>query len=199
MKIVIIDNYDSFVYNLSHAIKELGAEVTVKRNDQFRLEELEEFDKILLSPGPGVPEEAGLLLDVIRRYAGKKPILGVCLGEQAIGEVYGGKLTNLDEVFHGIQSSVTLTATTFFHRVHLKHIFTHTSASPAAVCSYRYYSFAAAALSSTHLQYHFRISKITYSAGLRRFELHITNGGSPPCGELPFSSILLFLTHSVFL
>ena len=86
MKIVIIDNYDSFVYNLSHAIKELGAEVTVKRNDQFRLEELEEFDKILLSPGPGVPEEAGLLLDVIRTYAGKKPILGVCLGEQAIGE-----------------------------------------------------------------------------------------------------------------
>lgn len=113
MKIVIIDNYDSFVYNLSHAIKEPGAEVTVKRNDQFRLEELEEFDKILLSPGPGVPEEAGLLLDVIRRYAGKKPILGVCLGEQAIGEVYGGKLTNLDEVFHGIQSPVSLTTTDY--------------------------------------------------------------------------------------
>lgn len=113
MKIVIIDNYDSFVYNLSHLLKELGAEVTVKRNDQFRLEELEEFDKILLSPGPGVPKEAGLLLDVIRRYAGKKPILGVCLGEQAIGEVYGGKLTNLDEVFHGIQSPVTLTATDY--------------------------------------------------------------------------------------
>lgn len=113
MKIVIIDNYDSFVYNLSHLLKELGAEVTVKRNDQFRLEELEEFDKILLSPGPGVPEEAGLLLDVIRRYAGKKPILGVCLGEQAIGEVYGGKLTNLDEVFHGIQSPITLTATDY--------------------------------------------------------------------------------------
>ena len=85
----------------------------MKRNDQFRLEELEEFDKILLSPGPGVPEEAGLLLDVIRTYAGKKPILGVCLGEQAIGEVYGGKLTNLDEVFHGIQSPVTLTATDY--------------------------------------------------------------------------------------
>ncbi|WP_337559824.1 aminodeoxychorismate/anthranilate synthase component II [Phocaeicola plebeius] len=113
MKIVIIDNYDSFVYNLSHLLKELGAEVTVKRNDQFRLEELEEFDKILLSPGPGVPEEASLLLDVIRRYAGKKPILGVCLGEQAIGEVYGGKLTNLDEVFHGIQSPVSLTATDY--------------------------------------------------------------------------------------
>lgn len=109
MKIVIIDNYDSFVYNLSHLLKELGAEVTVKRNDQFKLEELEAFDKILLSPGPGIPEEAGLLLDVIRTYAGKKPILGVCLGEQAIGEVYGGKLTNLDEVFHGIQSPITLT------------------------------------------------------------------------------------------
>lgn len=109
MKIVIIDNYDSFVYNLSHLLKELGAEVTVKRNDQFKLEELEEFDKILLSPGPGIPEEAGLLLDVIRTYAGKKPILGVCLGEQAIGEVYGGKLTNLDEVFHGIQSTINLT------------------------------------------------------------------------------------------
>lgn len=109
MKIVIIDNYDSFVYNLSHLLKELGAEVTVKRNDQFKLEELEAFDKILLSPGPGIPEEAGLLLDVIRTYAGKKPILGVCLGEQAIGEVYGGSLTNLDEVFHGIQSTINLT------------------------------------------------------------------------------------------
>lgn len=110
MKIVIIDNYDSFVYNLSHLIKELGAEVTVKRNDRFSLEEIAEFDKILLSPGPGIPEEAGLLLDVIRTYAGKKPILGVCLGEQAIGEVYGGKLTNLDEVFHGVQTPISLTA-----------------------------------------------------------------------------------------
>ena len=91
MKIAIIDNYDSFVYNLSHLVKELGAEVSVLRNDQFRMEELEAFDKILLSPGPGVPEEAGLLLDVIRTYAGKKPILGVCLGEQAIGEVYGAQ------------------------------------------------------------------------------------------------------------
>ena len=109
MKIVIIDNYDSFVYNLSHLLKELGEALTVKRNDQFQLEELEAFDKVLLSPGPGIPEEAGLLLDGIRTYAGKKPILGVCLGEQAIGEVYGGNLTNLDEVFHGIQSTITLT------------------------------------------------------------------------------------------
>lgn len=110
MKIVIIDNYDSFTYNLSHLVKEAGAEVTVLRNDQFQMEELEQFDKILLSPGPGVPQEAGLLLDVIRNYAGRKPILGVCLGEQAIGEVFGGKLINLSEVYHGIQSPVKIIA-----------------------------------------------------------------------------------------
>ena len=104
MEIAIIDNYDSFTYNLSHLLKELGATVTVLRNDQFRLEELEHFDKLLLSPGPGIPEEAGLLLDVIRHYSGKKPILGVCLGEQAIAEAFGGKLINLEEVYHGIQS-----------------------------------------------------------------------------------------------
>ena len=79
MKIAIIDNYDSFTYNLSHLVKELGAEVTVFRNDQFELPQLESFSKIILSPGPGIPSEAGLLLDVIRTYAGKKPILGVCL------------------------------------------------------------------------------------------------------------------------
>ena len=110
MKIVIIDNYDSFTYNISHLVKELGAEVTVLRNNCFRMEELEEFDKILLSPGPGIPEEAGLLLDVIRTYSGRKPILGVCLGEQAIGEVFGGKLVNLKEVYHGIQSKIRITA-----------------------------------------------------------------------------------------
>ncbi len=102
MKIVIIDNYDSFTYNLSHLVKELGAEVTVVRNDQFRLEELEQYSKIILSPGPGIPSEAGLLLDVIRTYAGRKPILGVCLGHQAIGEVFGAKLDNLSDVFHGV-------------------------------------------------------------------------------------------------
>ena len=79
MKTVIIDNYDSFTYNLSHLVKELGAEVTVLRNDAFQLEELEKFDKIILSPGPGIPSEAGLLLEVIKRYAGKKPILGCLL------------------------------------------------------------------------------------------------------------------------
>lgn len=104
MKIVIIDNYDSFTYNLSHLIKELGADVTVYRNDQFELPQLEEFDKIVLSPGPGIPSEAGLLLDVIKTYAGKKPILGVCLGHQAIGEAFGGTLENLSEVFHGVQT-----------------------------------------------------------------------------------------------
>ena len=108
MKIVIIDNYDSFTYNLSHLVKELGAEVTVLRNDVFRLEELEAFDKIILSPGPGIPSEAGLLLDVIKTYAGKKPILGVCLGEQAIGEAFGAKLTNLSEVFHGVQTPILI-------------------------------------------------------------------------------------------
>ena len=102
MKIVIIDNYDSFTYNLSHLVKKLGAEVTVVRNDQFRLEDLEQYSKIILSPGPGIPSEAGLLLDVIRTYAGKKPILGVCLGHQAIGEVFGAKLENLSDVFHGV-------------------------------------------------------------------------------------------------
>ena len=110
MKVVIIDNYDSFTYNLSHLIKELGAEVTVLRNDQFKLEDLEQYNKIVLSPGPGIPSEAGLLLDVIRTYAGKKPILGVCLGHQAIGEVFGGKLVNLSEVFHGVATPCHIVA-----------------------------------------------------------------------------------------
>lgn len=110
MKIVIIDNYDSFTYNLSHLVKELGAEVTVVRNDQFELPYLEQFSKIILSPGPGIPSEAGLLLDVIRAYAGKKPILGVCLGHQAIGEVFGGKLENLSDVFHGVATPCHITA-----------------------------------------------------------------------------------------
>ena len=108
MKTVIIDNYDSFTYNLAHLVKELGAEVDVLRNDKFELEELEKYDKIILSPGPGIPEEAGLLLEVIRTYAGRKPILGLRLGEQAIGQAFGGKLTNLSEVFHGIQTNVKI-------------------------------------------------------------------------------------------
>ena len=107
MKIVIIDNYDSFTYNLAHLMKALGTEVTVLRNDQFRLEDLEAYSKIILSPGPGIPSEAGLLIDVIRTYAGRKPILGVCLGHQAIGEVFGGKLENLSDVFHGVATEGT--------------------------------------------------------------------------------------------
>lgn len=104
MKVAMIDNYDSFVYNLVHLVKELGADITVFRNDKFQMEELESFDKIMLSPGPGIPSEAGLLTDVIRTYAGKKPMLGICLGEQAMGEVFGGTLVNLDDVFHGVQT-----------------------------------------------------------------------------------------------
>lgn len=107
MKVVIIDNYDSFTYNLLHLMREEGADVTVLRNDCFGIEELAVFDKIVLSPGPGIPSEAGLLLDVIRRYAGVKPILGVCLGHQAIGEVFGGRLVNISEVFHGVATPCT--------------------------------------------------------------------------------------------
>jgi anthranilate synthase component 2 len=110
MKVVIIDNYDSFTYNLSHLVKELGAEVTVYRNDKFQLSQLQDFDKIILSPGPGIPCEAGLLLDVIKAYAGKKSILGVCLGHQAIGEFFGGKLTNLSSVFHGVATPANICA-----------------------------------------------------------------------------------------
>ena len=111
MHIVIIDNYDSFTYNLAHLVKSLGVEVTVLRNDRFALEDLAAFDKIILSPGPGIPSEAGLLLDVIRTYAGRKPILGVCLGHQAIGEVFGGHLENLRDVFHGVATEGRQTGT----------------------------------------------------------------------------------------
>lgn len=109
MRTVIIDNYDSFTFNIAHLLRELGAEVDVKRNDRFRLDELEVYDKILLSPGPGIPREAGLLMDVIGRYAGRKPMLGVCLGHQAIGEAFGARLENLKEVYHGVQTPVRLT------------------------------------------------------------------------------------------
>ena len=108
-KIIIIDNYDSFTYNLVHYLEDLNAEVTVFRNDEFELNELEKFDKILLSPGPGIPEEAGLLLDVIKKYASTKSILGICLGQQAIGEVFGGSLINLEKVYHGVASKVKIT------------------------------------------------------------------------------------------
>lgn len=116
MKIAVIDNYDSFTYNLVHAIKKIsGMSVDVYRNDEIVLEDLSQYDKIVLSPGPGLPEEAGLLLDIIRRYAPTKSILGVCLGHQAIGQVFGGSLTNMNRVLHGIATPVQTTD----HSTHL--------------------------------------------------------------------------------
>ena len=112
VKCVIIDNYDSFTYNLVHLLRELGAEVAVKQNDKFALEDLEEYDKIVLSPGPGVPSEAGLLLDVIRRYAATKPMLGVCLGHHAIAEAFGGKIENLSNVIDGVETPINVDAHT---------------------------------------------------------------------------------------
>ena len=110
IKTIIIDNYDSFTYNLSHLLKELGADVTVVRNDKFKIEDLEKYDKIVLSPGPGIPSEAGLMPQVIKAYAGRKPILGICLGHQAIGEAFGAQLTNLDDVFHGVATPCRIAA-----------------------------------------------------------------------------------------
>lgn len=107
-KVVIIDNYDSFTYNLVHYLEDLNCQVTVYRNDEFELDELEKFDKILLSPGPGLPSEAGLLKEVIQHYAPSKSILGICLGLQAIAEVFGGNLLNLNKVHHGKSSEITL-------------------------------------------------------------------------------------------
>ncbi|MHA6247800.1 anthranilate synthase component II [Pontibacter sp. CAU 1760] len=106
MEVLVIDNYDSFTYNLVHLLQELGAQVTVRRNDKITLEEVSAFHKILLSPGPGIPDEAGILKDVIKRYGHEKSLFGVCLGHQAIGEVYGGKLINSNEVWHGIATPV---------------------------------------------------------------------------------------------
>jgi len=107
-KVFVLDNYDSFVYNLVHYLEELNCEVTVRRNNQFSLDDPAAFDRILLSPGPGIPNEAGLLKDVIRQYAATKPILGVCLGHQAICEVFGGRLENMEQVCHGISTKAIL-------------------------------------------------------------------------------------------
>lgn len=116
-KILIVDNYDSFTYNLYHLVREIGGfEVEVHRNDKITLDEIESFDKIILSPGPGIPKEAGLLLPIISRYASTKSILGVCLGHQAIGEAFGGKLENLSHVYHGVQTPIYITGSdTIFH------------------------------------------------------------------------------------
>lgn len=106
-RLLVFDNYDSFTYNLVHLIEKVGnVAYEVHRNDQISLETIAKFDKILLSPGPGIPSEAGSLLEVIRTYASSKSILGVCLGLQAIGEAFGGKLENLDRVYHGVATPV---------------------------------------------------------------------------------------------
>lgn len=111
MKILVFDNYDSFTYNLVHYLEQVSdAEIDVRRNDKIRLEEVGKYDKILLSPGPGIPSEAGILLDVIRTYASSKSILGVCLGQQAIAEAFGGSIRNMEEVFHGVSTPVEIIA-----------------------------------------------------------------------------------------
>ena len=106
--VLVIDNYDSFTYNLVHLINELGYEAEVWRNDKFELADVAKYDKILLSPGPGIPEEAGLLLDVIKTYAPTKSIMGVCLGQQAIAEAFGGSLLNLGRPMHGIATPINV-------------------------------------------------------------------------------------------
>lgn len=108
-KILVIDNYDSFTYNLVHYLEDLNCDVTVLRNDKLSLEDVKPYDKILLSPGPGIPDEAGLLKSIIETYGPSKSILGVCLGQQAIGEVFGGKIINLNEVYHGVATSIEIT------------------------------------------------------------------------------------------
>ena len=104
-RVLVIDNYDSFTYNLVHYLEDLNCEVVVKRNDKLTLEDVAAFDKILLSPGPGIPDEAGLLKAIIKEYAPTKSILGICLGQQAIGEVFGGTLINLEDVYHGVATN----------------------------------------------------------------------------------------------
>jgi anthranilate synthase component 2 len=107
MKILVFDNYDSFTYNLVHLVQKItNTKVDVFRNDEIKLEKVAEYDKIILSPGPGIPVEAGMLLPLIKEYASSKSILGVCLGHQAIGEAFGGKLINLDTVYHGVATDI---------------------------------------------------------------------------------------------
>lgn len=108
MKILLLDNYDSFTYNLRHLLLECDADVDVHRNDRITLEEVDAYDKILLSPGPGIPSEAGILLPIIKKYAPTKSILGICLGHQAIAEAFGGKLENLPQVFHGVRTNIRI-------------------------------------------------------------------------------------------
>lgn len=117
MKILVFDNYDSFTYNLVQIIEQIvGEKVDVYRNDQIPLEDIEKYDKIILSPGPGIPKEAGILLDVIKKYAPTKSIFGVCLGQQAIAEAFGGSLINLSEIYHGVATeSIQINAHQIFN------------------------------------------------------------------------------------
>ncbi len=135
MEILVIDNYDSFTYNLVQLLEELGATVTVRRNDKITLQEVAQYQKILLSPGPGIPDEAGLLKDIIREFGPSRSILGVCLGHQAIGEVYGGTLHNSQQVWHGVATPVAVVSDT-------EHLFTGV---PAELEVARYHSWLVAA------------------------------------------------------
>jgi len=109
MKVIVIDNYDSFTYNLVHYLEELNCKVTVKRNDEVDIKKIKDYDKIVLSPGPGIPNEAGLLKEIISLYSASKSILGVCLGHQAIAEVFGAELINLKSVYHGVATEIRVT------------------------------------------------------------------------------------------
>lgn len=111
-KILLLDNYDSFTHNIAHIIRELGVEVDIVRNDKISIDDVDRYDKILLSPGPGIPASAGILVPLIERYAPTKSILGICLGHQAIAEVFGAELTNLDKVYHGVESTIQIVADT---------------------------------------------------------------------------------------
>lgn len=124
MKILLLDNYDSFTYNLVEVIRQLklNVEIDVIRNDKITLDEVAQYDKILLSPGPSVPEKAGIMLDLIKRYAAEKSILGICLGHQAIGQAFGGKLLNIQPVMHGIQSTAKLDSHYLFEGVEKRYI-----------------------------------------------------------------------------
>lgn len=120
MKILVFDNYDSFTYNLVHLVEKIThTKVDVYRNDQIPMEKVQEYDKIILSPGPGIPEEAGMLLLLIKEYASSKSILGVCLGHQAIGEAFGGKLINLSTVYHGVATKIEVGSKKSESRSHL--------------------------------------------------------------------------------
>ncbi|MCM1356919.1 MAG: aminodeoxychorismate/anthranilate synthase component II [Staphylococcus sp.] len=109
MRLLIFDNYDSFTYNIAHAVRQLGVTPDVVRNDRLPIEDIATYDKIIISPGPGIPSEAGILPQLLQRYASEKPILGICLGHQAIGERFGATLRNLPAVYHGIRSTISLT------------------------------------------------------------------------------------------